>query len=407
MPPERAHEQTGAEPAAASTRAAATPALVPSAAAARLARGLRPADALALQRTVGNRALARALRRPPAAPALPRARLQRYEEKKYVHTTWRQADDLTFATRIGYPNHELWAKAGKAAASNTALRAVNSDIELVELPREDTFFNDAKTKTVKLKKIEAKNKVNGTQGDGMLLWADCGRSASIVVGKSDRQAVYTSGGAKAVAPGSPSQMKSGIMKTWLAKERGRKLYVEANQVDADAIDDALAEGAKREAELGPIAARWRAAKAAKKDTLAEAIGEEYSAKLDEASEAYLAYYNSRPEKERRTIDRELGINWYARPAVGQGYTTSSGGAAVPGAKSTWNFHWSGVVMASDDDRDRVVIENYSVSDWDKENDKWTFETYGNRWASQTFHERHKATGQHGQTPTTMTIEQQP
>ena len=48
-----------------------------------------------------------------------------------------------------------------------------------------------------------------------------------------------------------------------------------------------------------------------------------------------------------------------------------------------------------------------VSDWDKENDKWTFETYGNRWASQTFHERHKATDQHGQTPTTMTIEQTP
>ncbi|MDQ5835109.1 MAG: hypothetical protein M3550_18995, partial [Actinomycetota bacterium] len=330
-----------------------------------------------------------------------------YEERKYVSTTWRHADDMTFATKIGYPNHQLFAKAGKAAASNTALRAVNSDIELVELPLEATFVNGANTNTVKLKKIEAKNKVNGTQGDGMLLWADCGRSASVVVGKSDRQAVYKSGGAKAVVPGSPNEMKSGIMKTWLNKERGRKLFVEANQTDADAIDDALAKGARREAELGPIAARWRVANAAGNEPLKEAISAEYSAKSDEASEAYLAYYNSRPETERRSIDRELGINWHAKPAVGQGYTTSSGGAAVPGAASTWNFHWSGVVMASDDDRDRVVIENYSVSDWDKENDKWTFETYGRRWSSQTFHERHKATGQHGQSPTTMTIEPQP
>ena len=398
---ERVTEQAAPASEGPTARPAATLAL-----AAALGRGLRPADALALQRTVGNRALARALR-PPPRPRLPRARLQRYEERKYVTTTWRQADDMTLATKIGYPNHELYAKPGKAATSNTALSAVKSDIELVELPQEGTFVNGAGTVTAKLRKIEAKNKVNGTQGDGMLLWADCGRSASVVVGKSNRQAVYTSGGAKAVAPGSPTEMKSGIMKTWLKKERERKILVEANKVDADAIDAALAKGAKLETELGPIASRWHAADKAKNDALKEAISEEYSAKQDEASEAYLSYYNSRPEDERRKIDRALGINWYAKPAVGQGYTTSSGGAAVPGAKSTWNFHWSGVVMSSDDDRDRVVIENYSVSDWDKENDKWTFETYGNRWASQTFHERHKATGQHGQTPTTMTIEQQP
>ena len=139
----------------------------------------------------------------------------------------------------------------------------------------------------------------------------------------------------------------------------------------------------------------------------KAISAEYGAKLAEMGNAYLSYYNSRPEAERRKIDQELGINRSARPTVGQGYTTSSGGAAVPGAASTWNFHWSGVIMQSDDTRDNVVIENYSVSNWDTENNDWTFETYGTRVASQTFHERHKATDQHGQTPTTMVIENEP
>jgi len=348
-----------------------------------------PALALALQRTAGNRALVQAL--------------QRYTEKKYTNT-WRQADDMSMATRTGYPNHELWAKPGKAAKSNTALAAVKSDIELVETAKEDTFWTDDRSVTVKLRKIEAKNKVNGTQGDSMLLWADCGRSASVVVGDLNRQAVYKDGGGKAVAPGGPDQMKAGIMKTWLAKEKMRKLMVEANKVDADAIQDALTKGAQREAELAAIGDRWSKAKG---DAMKKAISAEYSRKLNQMSEAYLAYYNSRGDAERQAIDKDLGINWYARPGVGQGYTTSSGGAAVPGSTRTWNFHWSGVVMTSDDTRDNVVIENYSVSNWDTENNDWTFETYGTRWAHQTFHQQHKDTGQHGQTPTTMTIENAP
>jgi hypothetical protein len=375
---ERVNAQQAGEPERAP---AATPAAAPL---------IGPALALALQRTAGNRALVQAL--------------QRYAEKTYTKTTWRQADDMSMATRTGYPNHELWAKPGKAAKSNTALKAVKSDIELVETAREDTFWNDDKSVVVKLRKVEAKNNVNGTQGDSMMLWADCGRSASVVVGSLKRQAVFNDGGGKAVAPGGPDQMKAGIMKNWLPRERQRKLFVEGNKADADQIQDALTKGAQREAELGPIAQRYAKAKT---EAMREAISAEYGAKLAEMAEAYLAYYNSRPEKERQKIDKDLGINWYARPTVGQGYTTSSGGAAVPGAASTWNFHWSGVVMQSDDTRDNVVIENYSVSDWDKENNNWTFETYGTRWSSQTFHAQHQATGQHGQTPTTMVIENQP
>ena len=92
-------------------------------------------------------------------------------------------------------------------------------------------------------------------------------------------------------------MKTGIMKKWLPKERMRKLMVEANKVDADAIQAALDTGAKREAELAPIAKRWRNAKT---DLMKEAISTEYSEKQDEAAEAYLAYYNSCPATTRAT-----------------------------------------------------------------------------------------------------------
>jgi hypothetical protein len=354
-----------------------------------LGRGLDPATALALQRAAGNRATTRAL--------------QRYALKKYTKTTWRQADDLSMATRDGYPNHQLWAKPGKVAKSNAALQAVKSDIELVETAKEDKFWNDDKSVVVKLRKVEAKNKVNGTQGDSMLLYADCGRSASVVVGSLNRQAVYSDEGARAVAAGSPDEMKAQIMKTWLPKERARQKTA-GNKANVKAIDDSLKQGKKREAELPPIAKRWQKATT---DVMKKAIAAEYSAKLAEIGEAYLAYFNSRSGAERRRIAKELGINRYARPAVGQGYTTSSGGAAVPGAASTWNFHWSGVVMQSDDGNDNVVIENYSVSDWDKENKNWTFETYGLRKLSQTFHSQHKDTDQHGQAPTTMVIETKP
>jgi hypothetical protein len=378
---ERVNAQQAGEPGGARAR--------PSPVQPSLGRGLDPATALALQRTAGNRALVRAL--------------QRYSIKQYKTTRWRQADDLSLATRVGYPNHQLFAKPGKVAKSNTALRAVGSDIELVDTGREATFWNNDNSTSFKLNKVEAKNKVNGTQGDAMLLYADCGRSASVVVGKLRRQAVFKDAGARAVAPGSPDEMKSGIMKKWLPGERAKKLAAK-NQADADQIQDALTKGAQREGELPAIAARWSAATT---DVMKKAIAAEYSAKLAEMGNAYLSYYNSRPEAERRRIDQELGINTFARPTVGQGYTTSSGGAAVPGAASTWNFHWSGVIMQSDDSRDNVVIENYSVSNWDTENNDWTFETYGTGTASQTFHERHKATDQHGQTPTTMVIENQP
>ena len=137
----------------------------------------------------------------------------------------------------------------------------------------------------------------------------------------------------------------------------------------------------------------------------ETIGTEIDKKLYEVADAYWAYYNGLPEEKQQKIDAKLKINRYARPSVGQGYTTASGGPSA--GKSTWNFHWGGVVMTSDDGKDNVVLENYATGDPAEENTKWTFDIYGTQKKNQTFHERHKATQQHGQTPTTMAIEKVP
>ncbi|HAZ43761.1 MAG TPA: hypothetical protein DDW76_27710 [Cyanobacteria bacterium UBA11369] len=122
-------------------------------------------------------------------------------------------------------------------------------------------------------------------------------------------------------------------------------------------------------------------------------------------------YSQLPPETRNDLDRRAGINRWANPQVGQAYTISSGGPRVPGRK-TWNFHWAGVVMKSDDGRDNVTLENYSVSNYEAQNDQWIFQMYGSARSAeedsskrgQTFHEEHRSMGTHGQNPTTMVAE---
>ncbi len=69
-------------------------------------------------------------------------------------------------------------------------------------------------------------------------------------------------------------------------------------------------------------------------------------------------------------------------------------------------------MKSDNGRDNVTLENYSVSDYDEANTNWIFQMYGLAQSAaedsskqgQTFHEEHRDMGQHGETPTTLVVE---
>jgi hypothetical protein len=374
----------------------------------------RPAAAVsrALQSRAAPRAPVDRLATQLRTAVAKRAMVQRYTEfQDNGGDDWRVSDDTTILTGADYPNHALWAKEGLAADANVKLKGVGSGIELVETADEYEYPDSLEPGLV-LKRIEAKNTVNKTQGDDMLLYADCGRSASLVVGGSNRRAMYAlrwdSEATEHIDESNPALMKIGIMRNWLTDQI--KLRTPAPEpgdtTDVDGMKAALAAGDKLDVDLKALSDESKKWTKATKKLVRDAWRVKYNAKLKETATAYFAYFDSLPVSQRDKIAATLEIDHFARPEIGQGFTTSSGGAKIKG-KSTWNFHWGGVVMKSEDDADVVVLENYSVSKWDEENENWTFDLYGTKRKDQTFHGRHKATGQHGESPTTMVIEKRP
>jgi hypothetical protein len=376
----------------------------PSLHAAGVTNGFSIGDVTRLQSVVGNQAVARLIAQAPGGPS--GASIQRYISEAYFTGTWRQANDLSTATKTGYPNHELYARRGKVGEANTALAAVNSGVSLIETTTEAKFWVGSRLmpkKEATLVKVEAKNNENGSQGNTMQLYADCGQSAAVVAGGSDRRAVYAMGGAtKRTGTGDPSKLKIVIMRHWLDLELVKKNT--PSTMDAhDRIQAAINAAEALEAELPALRDKIRSASAGPDKELARA---EFDEKVDDIAEAYWGYYRSLSSTEKVAVDQSLKINASAVPKVGQGYTISTGGASVPGV-SQWNFHWGGVVMKSDDGSDTIVLENYATGDPAEQNALWTFETYGSLDPAQSFHAQHLATGQHGQSPTTMTFENKP
>ena len=339
-----------------------------------------------------DRALAAAVRSrnaQPQAAALATPVLQRYID----HNGWRWADDLSVVTKQGSRNHEMYARKGKAAVSNSSLKANRSQIELSETATKQ-FSKEGKP--YPLEKIEPKNVGNGTSGDSMQLVADCGESCAAVVGSPRRRAEFSDEGAtKKTAYGAPSQMKSEIMRTWLTKERTRKRAA-GDSTAANKIYIALYAGWWYEDQALKLAATLGGLSGSARD----AAVNRYWAILEAAGEAYFGYYYGLPPDERAAIDKDLKINKWADPSVGEGFTTSSGGPPIPG-KTPWNFHWAGIVMTSDSGNDKIVLENYAHPV--KTNNYWTFEMYGTKKPGQSFHERHTASQLHGQIPATMKI----
>jgi hypothetical protein len=282
---------------------------------------------------------------------------------------YKVSDDLSLAVKEGYPNHILFAKPGMAASANTKLSAVGSGIELEERTAESIFTNGGKAET--LKRVIPKNKQNNTKGRKMDLWADCGKSNAVVVGGSSRKAAYKDGGSlKWTAAGSPTQMKSEIMQNWLNKKYSDVSTPTATKTKVKAALDAAK---VVDSKMAQKVADYTTAKT---DSEREAISDSYYALMEEKAEKLWSYYNSLPTTSKESIDKEIGINRYARPTIGQGYTTSTGGAPVKGHENeTWNFHWGGVVMESIDTNDKVVLENYAVGDPMEQNHDWEFAMY--------------------------------
>jgi hypothetical protein len=315
-----------------------------------------------------------------------------------IGNSYRIADDLTAAVRVGYPNHDFYAKPGKAAVANTKLASVGSGIELIETSTSFDVTRGSTTKT--LKKIKAKNKQNSTSGDNMTLIDDCGKSCAVVVGSKRRTALHrdalTGTDAKTTAT-SPSFMKAEIMKKMLDKWL---TMASTTPTDKAAIKATIAKADAKKLEVDAALADLRAATTDADKKIKKKI---YWKKVAQYGNIMMEFYNTRSASKRDEIDKYLKINQYATPDVGQGFTMSTGGTNYPN-KKTWNFHWAGVVMKSDDQQDTITLENYAVPG-DVENKKWDFAMYGPASKEgQTFHEQHHDTKQHGDKPTTMAIE---
>lgn len=110
--------------------------------------------------------------------------------------------------------------------------------------------------------------------------------------------------------------------------------------------------------------------------------------------------------------RDLGINEFAAPEIGDSFVTKSVSSADPRTQTVtdirtgktftplWGYHYGGVVAKSGNDV--VTLENYARLDEDKsvadpkpvsgQDPRWFFQMYSTRNAKQTFHQAQIATG---------------
>jgi hypothetical protein len=284
----------------------------------------------------------------------------------------RVSDDgnMAVAEASKYGSHQFWTEPGLLNTANATLESNNSVMKLTtgSEKMEGQAPDGSGERT--LLNVIAENKATGTKGDDMQLWADCGKSFRDVSG--------IGGGS-----GGNSRQTTAIWK----KNPDEKVLAQFL-----AIMKKIGIGTPAVAASGETTSH-------KPEDMKNEIMSKFMSGADlslyEAMEKHLS------KEEMQIIDEYMGINRFASPEVGEGYTISTGGRFYEG-KKTWNFHWAGVVMKSGGDN--VVLENYAVGDSKKKNSRWKFQMYGPpSKEGQTFHEQHEGMKQHGKTPTTMRV----
>jgi hypothetical protein len=271
----------------------------------------------------------------------------------------RVADDGKMAVRqdTSIGSKSFWATQDLISSSNAALRSKNSAIELnYHGPALEGRARDGTRH--QLARVLPKNLINGTEGEDMAIWADCGEACRTVMGagRTSLERQYGTGETRAQYRVPTMEGAPGVL-----ARTGEALFPQ--ELKEQILTQALPGGVEQ--------------------------------------------YESMPRAARRRIDRPWGIGPYAEPAVGQGYAISRGQrqpalTRLLGVKP-WNFHWAGVVMVSGSDR--VTLENYSVGDPSVVNSNWKFQMYGpaGRLPVQTFPEQREASGLFARGPVTMTV----
>ncbi|MCK4787919.1 MAG: hypothetical protein KAV87_29470 [Desulfobacteraceae bacterium] len=277
----------------------------------------------------------------------------------------RVSEDGRMAVGQDLAMHNFWAEPAKINESNSILNNRRSVIRLREQSNRITGPAPDGGPVRTLSKVLPENVANATTGENMNIWADCGMSGRDVMGAGEGTG------------GHYSRMTAVYKENpwWASIPILGPLFSWIFGIDEETTTS------------GPEAMKM------------EIFNERLGGTGDEGYRRYLAF----SPVEREEFDRETGINRYAAPTTGEGYTVSTGGNPIhPPGDFTWNFHWGGVVM--DSGEDRTTLENYAVGDPTVQNSDWEFQMYGSAARSgQTFHEQHRATRQHGDAPTTMRV----
>ncbi len=293
--------------------------------------------------------------------------IQKYKEG----SSFKYSDDESLAITKNTDNSKkFYAKQGTVDEENSRLKVVklikNGSITIDSLSLNKTLQYDSFTAEYK-----------GRTSSDMVITSDCGRCARKVMGTENPTGRYykSRGRYKTSSKDKPDLFKKEIVDKTLG--------------NVDYIEDEKIKGIYKESE-----------------TFRNEIGTDKTfrkARQVLQTADYDKIYKILCES--KTLSAIIGVNEYAEPKVGQGYTISTGGNPIKGEeKNTWNFHWAGVVTESVDKKDKIILENYAVNIGGRniDNNEWNFDIIGKK-KDQSFHEKHKGTKQHGDSPTTMAV----
>lgn len=327
--------------------------------------------------------------------------VQRYEDKSVAGQQLRVSDDGKVATDV---YQVLYATKDLIDDSNKKLTKVGQHGSFIQLVGNAAATVSTGSHTLQAvapqwipkgsrtghSGLDDANKTDGkdsegTKGDTMALWSDCGRSSRSVMGTdtAPRGVVSDAGGNKLITGASYNPGK------WTHAVYSR-LVPEFMKLPSSA--QYLQEGVH----------------------YTESGGSRTILTPKDGVDAKRMYWEL-GEKGRLAFDEMAGMNYHADPEVGGGYTMATeydmpGSAKIPG-KMRWNFHWGGVVMKAGSDN--ITLENYAVTgeyaesmgvkQYDFSNREWNFAMYGTKKTEQTFHHEHLATGTHGTRASTFAV----
>lgn len=305
-------------------------------------------------------------------------------ERHYVYTDktgrWKDISGGAALGRLSetgetltFHSHDAYATAALIASAGAILRAKRSGVELADGgpgPQVDSpDGSGGKT----LSKIDVKQVGDPASKE---FYGDCGRMAREVMGPTAKD----SPASVVCSPGGVPRVIDPVTAQKAAKEQLALLLFMDGRIRGTPGYEAMS--------------------AEDKKKIADAAYNEYKAWSQTEKDEFV---KTQLEKGRLPADKakEIGIDEYAAPAIGEAYTIVRSGATAP---QEYPYHWAAVIMIAGENR--VTLENAAESsDYEQKNAKWYIETYGPASKQQSYHEEWK--GAFGANPHTLTARTQP